>query len=112
MAGKKEKDPLKELDARLLKGIIQIFLLQMIKNGHSHGYELMKICCSPEDKKVSSGLLYSTLNGLEKDGYLNSKWVHDKTSNPRKKYSITSKGDTLLEKGSKLIKRKIQEIMG
>ena len=106
----KEKDPLSELDTKIMRGLIQIAVLKMIKKGHSHGYDMLKICCTPEERKISSGLLYSTLNELEKNRYLSAKWVQD-SKKPRKKYSLTTKGRELLDKGVKKIRKNIEEII-
>jgi len=112
MARKKGNDILKEIDARILRGLVQISILKLVKSGHSHGYELMKMCCGREDKKMSSGLLYTTLNGLEADGYLTSEWRKDTSSAPRKEYALTSVGEKFLGDGIRRIKRSIREIIG
>lgn len=111
MARKKGNDILKEIDARILRSLVQISILKLVKSGHAHGYELMKMCCGRESRKMSSGLLYTTLNCLEADGYLKSRWRQD-TSAPRKEYTLTPAGEKFLGEGIRQIKRSIREIIG
>jgi DNA-binding PadR family transcriptional regulator len=111
MARKKGNDALKELDARVLRSLVRISILKLVKSGHSHGYELMKMCCGQECKKMSSGLLYTTLNDLEGDGYLTSEWRKDTSTAPRKEYALTSTGEKFLREGIRQIKKSMREII-
>jgi len=113
MARKKGDDALKELDARVLRSLVRLSVLKMVKCGHSHGYELMKkMCCGRKDKKMSSGLLYTTLNDLKTDGYLSSEWKQDTRSAPRKEYRLTPEGCAFLEKGVKHIRKSMRALLG
>jgi len=112
VARKKGNDILKEIDARILRSLVQISILKLVKSGHAHGYDLMKMCCGQECEKMSSGLLYTTLNDLEKDGYLTSEWRKDTSSAPRKEYALTAAGEKFLGAGIRQIKKSMREIIG
>lgn len=112
MTRKKGNDALDELDARVLRSLVRISVLRMVKCGHAHGYELMKMCCGRENRKMSSGLLYTTLNDLEKDGYMSSEWRQESGNAPRKEYRLTPSGCAFLEKGVKHIRKSIRTLLG
>lgn len=79
--------------ARMRRGDIKYFLLEVLKDKSMHGYEIINMLearrggCRP-----SAGSVYPTLQMLEEGGYLTSEQVDGK-----KVYTITDAGRKLLE---------------
>lgn len=88
----------KNLTAASTKPII----LGILRQGSSYGYLIIKKIkdLSGGKMKYSDGMLYPVLHRLEKEGLIQSRWVMEKESRPRKYYEITEKGkqDLIAEK--------------
>lgn len=92
---------MKTIDKELLKGIIDILILQLIQtNKEMYGYDITKkintICNGHYE--IKEGTLYIALKRLNENNYLSSYW--DKSNNilrKKKYYSITPEGKTYLE---------------
>ncbi|MEG4321542.1 MULTISPECIES: PadR family transcriptional regulator [unclassified Microcoleus] len=82
---------------RTRRGDIKFILLEMLSDGPSHGYNLIREMESRygEFRRLSPGSVYPTLQMLEEGGYLTSEQVSGK-----RVYTITDTGKKLLAERS------------
>ncbi len=86
--------PLGRLRSRTTKDILWIYILRLLKEKEMYAYELrdaIKNAFGFEPARVTS---YVVLYRMEKEGYVDSKWVENK-----KYYNLTKKGENLHKKG-------------
>lgn len=90
-------------------GFIKIHILYHAKLSPVFGVELMKEL-KRHGYEVSPGLIYPTLNSLEREGYLKreDKVVQGKL---RKYYALTQKGLEMLEEARQKIRELVEEVM-
>lgn len=73
-------------------------VLTILLGGEQYGYELIRRVRSMSDGKLewTEAMLYPVLHRLQRDGFLNARWVTLDNGRRRKYYSITSDGKALL----------------
>lgn len=78
----------------LLRGTLDVLLLQTLSDGSKHGYEIAKWIGSRtrDEIQVGEGSLYPALRRLEKKGWLTSEWGHSDTNREVKYYRLTRSG--------------------
>jgi DNA-binding PadR family transcriptional regulator len=81
-------------EQRARRGDIKFFILEVLQEGPSHGYEIIRTLEERNNGmyKPSPGSVYPTLQMLEEGGYLSSEQVEGK-----KVYTITDTGRELLK---------------
>jgi len=85
----------KEVQVKLTKGLLDVIVLQLLKNEPMHGYQIITNIRRSFGVYFGPSTVYPLLNGLEKKGYLLSEWNME-TERPRKIYSLTNSGQNLL----------------
>ncbi len=81
--------------------IMTIYVLWLIsKNISNHGYAIIKQMRADGFYRIGASHIYPLLEKLEKRGYIKGK-IHGK----RKTYSISEKGERLLEKAKKWMRK-------
>jgi PadR family transcriptional regulator PadR len=85
----------KEVQVKLTKGLLDVIVLQLLKNEPMHGYQIITSIRRSFGVYFGPSTVYPLLNGLEKKGYLLSEWNME-TERPRKIYSLTNSGQNLL----------------
>lgn len=88
----------KKAEERVIKKTLELIILSIAKNEHITGYLVVIYMRRKFDVWLSSGTVYSTINYLETNGLLNSKWHHRK-----KYYKITPRGEIYLKRMLKKI---------
>ena len=81
----------KQIVQRIVKNLIDIYILQIIKNEPTWGYKIKKSIEAEYGIKLRHGALYPLLNALENSGYLTSR-KEKHGGRIRKVYEITPKG--------------------
>ena len=81
----------KQIVQRIVKNLLDVFILQMIKDQPTWGYRIKKNIEQEYGIKLRHGALYPLLNALENSGYLTSR-KEKHGGRIRKVYEITSKG--------------------
>ena len=84
----------------LLKGVTGYILLSVIeRKGPIHGYGIVEQVARDSDGyfRFKEGTLYPTLNKLEEDSLLTSRWEDGRNRFRRRCYSITEQGRKALE---------------
>ena len=84
-----------ELREKLLKGMLDIVVLRLIAETPTHGYHIIDTVRKRYQVYFGPSTIYHLLCDLEKKGYVKSQW-NTETDRPRKTYTITLKGKTLL----------------
>ena len=76
-----------------MRGFVQPWLLLLLAQKTSHGYELMeKLGKDQETPDADPGLLYRTLRQFEQDGLVKSSWNMESPGPARRIYEITEDG--------------------
>ncbi len=99
----------KEVSNKLMKGLLDMIILQFLNNEPMHGYQIITKIRKNFGVYFGPSTIYPLLNTLEKKGFVDSKWDmnHER---PRKTYHLTSDGQAMLnftEESLNLICRKI-----
>ena len=87
------------INSDLIRGLIDVFLLKVLMQGDSYGYEIIKqiFQMSKETYELKEPSLYTSLKRLEKGAYIESYWGDESRGGRRKYYHITKKGIKLMQ---------------
>lgn len=99
----------KEVPAKLMKGLLDLIILQFLNTQPMHGYQIITKIRKNFGVYFGPSTIYPLLGTLEKKGFVNSEWNMN-SERPRKTYSLTSNGQSMLdftEESLNLICRKI-----
>jgi PadR family transcriptional regulator PadR len=107
--GKKMPTPQKEAQTKLMKGLLDLVVLQLLNQQPMHGYQIITKIRKSFGVYFGPSTIYPLLSALEKKGNVTSIWNMD-TDRPRKVFKLTTKGQNLLaftEESRNLICRRI-----
>lgn len=101
-----------DLREKLLKGMLDLIVLRLVAEKSTHGYEIIQTIKRRYDVYLGPSTVYPVLSRLEAQGYLRSVWqfpplkhgLGKRRTTPRKVYSLTPKGSTLLANGEVTVK--------
>jgi len=99
----------KEVQVKLMKGLLDLIVLQFLSSQPMHGYQIITRIRKTFGVYFGPSTIYPLLNALEKKGYVKSEW-NMSNERPRKVYELTTEGQNLLnftEDSLKFICRKI-----
>jgi len=99
----------KEVSSKLMKGLLDMVILQFLSTEPMHGYQVITKIRKGFGVYFGPSTVYPLLNTLEKKGFVKSEWNMN-FDRPRKVYSITSSGQNMLdftEESLNLICRKL-----
>jgi PadR family transcriptional regulator, regulatory protein PadR len=99
----------KEVSTKLMKGLLDLIILQFLSNEPMHGYQVITKIRKNFGVYFGPSTIYPMLGTLEKKGYVDSNWNMN-SERPRKVYSLTNNGQNMLsytEDSLNLICRKI-----
>jgi len=82
---------------QLRKGLLDIVVLNLLKHGPSHGYELVQKMKRIEGLQIREGNIYPVLARLETDGLVTSYSQPSTDGPPRKYFKLTESGQKALE---------------
>ncbi|GGJ96131.1 PadR family transcriptional regulator [Lentibacillus kapialis] len=87
------------MDREIMKGSIDILLLNLLNGSDMYGYEMVRVLKEQSDQlyNMGEGTLYPALKRMEKKGWIHSYW-HEMEGGRRKYYRITDDGKATLEK--------------
>jgi len=97
----------KQIVQRIVKNLLDVFILQMIRDQPTWGYRIKKNIEQEYGIKLRHGALYPLLNALENSGYLTSR-KEKHGGRIRKVYEITPKGMQYLDAYYKFLSEQIQ----
>ena len=93
--GKIMASPQKEIQTKLMKGLLDLIVLQFLSVQPMHGYQIITKIRKSFGVCLGPSTMYPLLGTLEKKGYVNSVWNMD-NERPRKVYQLTNEGENLL----------------
>ena len=89
-----------------VRGFIQPWLLLLLLQKPSHGYELMeRLAQDEETPNTDPGMLYRTLRQIEEDGLVRSSWDTEGKGPARRLYEVTEEGVEFLHSWAVNIRR-------
>ncbi len=81
-------------------------LLLAIRNGPTHGYDLLeRLYTGLAGDGVDIGNLYRLLRSLEAEGIVTSQWRHDLPGRSKRTYELTPEGRDLLDAWVEALRR-------
>ena len=102
----------KEVQNKLMKGLLDLVILQFLNSKPMHGYQIISSIRKNFGIYFGPSTIYPLLNGLAEKGYIESHWDLS-NERPRKVYELTNEGRNLLsftENSLNHICRKISNI--
>jgi len=88
-------NPQKEVQVKLMKGLLDLIVLQFLSSQPMHGYQIITKIRKNFGVYFGPSTIYPLLATLEKKGHVTSEW-NMKTERPRKIYKLTTEGNNLL----------------
>ena len=88
-------NPQKEVQVKLMKGLLDLIVLQFLSSQPMHGYQIITKIRKNFGVYFGPSTIYPLLATLEKKGHVTSEW-NMKTERPRKIYKLTTEGTNLL----------------
>ena len=85
----------KQVQTKLAKGLLDLIILQFLKNQSMHGYQVITKIRKCFGVYFGPSTIYPLLASMEKKGHLLSAWNMN-TDRPRKIYTITTEGQNML----------------
>jgi PadR family transcriptional regulator PadR len=85
----------KEVQVKLMKGLLDLIVLQFLNIEPMHGYQIITKIRKSFGVYFGPSTIYPLLGTLEEKGYVNSEWNMN-NGRPRKVYKLTSEGQSLL----------------
>jgi PadR family transcriptional regulator PadR len=85
----------KEVQTKLMKGLLDLIVLQFLSAQPMHGYQIITKIRKSFGVYFGPSTIYPLLNTLEKKGYVKSEWNME-SERPRKVYKLTTEGQNLL----------------
>lgn len=86
----------KEVSAKLMKGLLDTIILQFLSVEPMHGYQIITKIRKNFGVYFGPSTVYPLLNTLEKKQLVKSEWNMN-SERPRKIYSLTTKGQDILD---------------
>ncbi|MBN2588770.1 MAG: PadR family transcriptional regulator [Sedimentisphaerales bacterium] len=81
---------------QLRKGLLDIFVLNLLKNGNCHGYDMVQKLKKNNGMVIREGNIYPILARLQTDGLVTSYAEASKDGPPRKYFRLTESGQKVL----------------
>jgi DNA-binding PadR family transcriptional regulator len=90
------KHKVKEVQTKLMRGLLDLVVLQFLKVNPMHGYKIITSIRKNFGVYFGPSTIYPLLSDLEEKGYLDSSWDLE-AERPRKIYKLTAEGQGLLD---------------
>ncbi len=88
---------------QLRKGLLDIVILNLLRHGQCHGYEMVQTLKQSEGLKIREGNIYPILARLQTDGFVTSHSEASQDGPPRRYFNLTELGQkTLIDMNSHL----------
>lgn len=83
------------MNIQFKKGVLDMCVLAMLEEGDRYGYDIANALSKEID--ISDGTVYPILRRLKQEGYVLSYLMESTGGPPRKYYTLTPSGRTLLQ---------------
>ena len=87
---------LENWQTQLRKGLLDIVVLNLLRHGPGHGYELVQALKKIDGLKIREGNIYPILARLQTDGLVKNNEIASRDGPPRKCFELTDAGWTTL----------------
>lgn len=81
---------------QLRKGLLDIVILNLLRHGQRHGYEMVQALKQSQGLKIREGNIYPILARLQTDGLVTSNCETSQDGPPRKYFKLTKLGQKTL----------------
>ena len=85
----------KEVQTKLMKGLLDLIILQFLSAQPMHGYQIITKIRRSFGVYFGPSTIYPLLGNLEKKNFVSSEWDMN-TERPRKIYKLTTSGQNML----------------
>ena len=99
----------KQIVQRITRNFLDILISRLIQKEPMWGYKIIKETERLIGMKLRHGALYPLLNSLEAEGYAKSKKA-TRGGRVRKVYTITSKGNQLVDTYNEVLSEQLQKL--
>lgn len=96
-----KKDFIVKWASQLKKGALTYVILKILNNNEFYGYELMQKVKHYTKFEIAEGTLYPLMNRLKNEDLVESRWVEQESGIPRKYYTLTAEGKSMMKKMEK-----------
>lgn len=100
----------KDVTVRILKGMLEVVVLDLISEKPMHGYSVIMAVRKTYGVYFGPSTIYPLLNSLERRGLIEGEWTLN-ANKPRRIYRLTDKGKAFLSEGEKSIKLIVQPLL-
>lgn len=90
------RDKLREVEIKLMRGLLDLVILQFLKTKPMHGYNIITSIRKNFGVYFGPSTIYPLLGVLEENGYIKSQWNLN-CDRPKRVYSLTPDGKNLLK---------------
>jgi PadR family transcriptional regulator PadR len=87
---------LQNWETQLRKGLLEIVILNFLRNGRSHGYEMVQKLRQIDGLEMREGNIYPILARLQSDGLVTNTTEPSQDGPPRKYFELTPQGNAAL----------------
>ena len=77
---------------QLRKGLLELYILNLLSQGESHGYEMVRTLKRSDSLKIREGNIYPILARLQTDGLVHVRKQASQSGPPRKYYMLSDLG--------------------
>jgi PadR family transcriptional regulator PadR len=94
------KNMAEEIDnkvTQLRKGILELAIMAALYHKTHYGYSLVRNLAGSGSVELKEGTIYPILGRLAREGLVHSEWMESSQGPPRKYYSLTISGRSMLE---------------
>lgn len=81
---------------QLRKGLLDIVILNLLRHGQCHGYDMVQTLKQSQGLKIREGNIYPILARLQTDGMVASHSETSRDGPPRKYFKLTELGEKIL----------------
>ena len=82
--------------AQLRKGVLELCILNALRTGPKHGYEIVGALREVHGLMVAEATVYRVLDRLRREGYIAAEIEKSRLGPPRKCHCLTAVGETQL----------------
>jgi len=99
-----------EIDKAFLKGLDKPLILWLLSREPMYGYDIIKEVKRLTGRRLKPNSIYPFLHLLEEKGFAVSEWINKRERRIRY-YSLTEKGENLLNRIREFFQKPIREIL-
>ena len=99
-------------DVQFRKGTLEMAILALLSHEPRYGLQILQKLHEFETMRITEGTLYPLRDRLKRDGLIDSYWVQEGDTRPRKYYRVSDPGIRKLDALSARWRRSVDDIQG